>query len=222
MIKSLIKKVVNLLTKMDKTNWLFIVLAIFMMINIWIFNYWSIHNQIDFQGYSHLKKKSYTELSYININNNLSKILLEDSLSTRVILLGYSNEVEESGGFKYKYIIFISEKYRKNLTSCENKFYKLNLVNYYEELDKINSKDYVVIDTSSTEYPKLCNKIKECNSYKATLIPVKSNDKILGLIIIFLDSSSLNGASPKNAYVNKIGMLMDYDYLKKYTNDEDW
>lgn len=147
---------------------------------------------------------------------------MSDPSATNVILLNYHNNNHSSQGFSYKYITYLTEKFRDTEDMHEEEFKELSYTNYGEEFSKIHNLKYLRVDSIeelNDSFPKLYRKIKSCGAYSVAFYPIEGVQEPVGMIVILYNKIP---EYDKEFYIKtissriqRLAILLDYNQFKK-------
>lgn len=207
---------------MNKENKVVFISLIVLILNTNLNNMTIIERIMESERLEKIEAEKYTEQVTPTINTQLQYILMSDSHASNVILLNYHNNNHSSQGFSYKYITYLTEKFRDDVNMNEEEFKELSYINYGEEFMKIHNLKYLRADSIETmqySFPKLYRKLKTCNAYGAAFYPIEGIDEPVGMIIILFDSKPkydlgyyMKTISPR---IQRLAILLDYNRFKK-------
>ena len=122
------------------------------------------------------------------INQQLYKILTNDSDACNVILLSYHNTQHSLQGFSYLYITGLAEEGRWDITEPYlDYWHEQSSINFGSELDRIHKAGYLRVDSIEQikyEYPKIYFKIRNWNVKSLAFYPIEGATLPVGLIIV--------------------------------------
>ena len=173
-----------------------------------------------------IEAEKYTERVTPLINTQVQYILMSDPNVSNVILLSYHNNQHSSQGFSYRYITYITEKFKSADDELHEELFKeLSYVSYGEEFSKIHSAKYLSItnvEDIKYTFPKLYKKIQSCNAEAVTFLPIEGTNDPVGMIIVLYDrkpSYDINYyARNISPYLQRLATILDYNNFKKNIN----
>lgn len=184
---------------------------------------------IDYQNKEVADKKSaedYTRLVAPQINYEIESILNEDKDASNVILLNYHNTLSSTNGLSYKFLTSLTEKRRGiNTRSCLRIWKELEYINYNEEIEKINSMNYVCmenIDKYKQQFPNITELLRISEAKSAALYPIIGINGPIGMLVIIYPKEKEYSSDYYRVVIapviQPLVSLLDYDSVKQKLN----
>lgn len=166
--------------------------------------------------------EEYTKTITPLVNGYMESILIKDTDAKNVILLNYHNTLVSSNGLSYRYLTALVEKRRTTQVRSSIKIWKeLEYINYGEEIQKVNDRTYLLIDSIhkyEVEYPNLTELLAASGATGAALYPISGVDGPLGMIIVMYDQVKIYGKHYYKETISPISQplssLLDYYNIK--------
>lgn len=224
MVLDWLKKFLVIFSKVNVDNKILLVLIALMLFNTNISNINKIERLLEGEKLEKIEAERYTERVTPIINTQIQYILMSDPDATNVILLNYHNNNHSSQGFSYKYITYLTEKFKDDENMHEEEFKELSYLNYGEEFSKIHNLKYLKVDSLSElqeSFPKLYRKIKSCNAKSVAFYPIEGVQEPVGMIIVLYKNNPSNidlikALSPR---IQRLAILLDYNQFKKHLEE---
>lgn len=192
------------------------------MLNVNISNMNVVEKLVNRERLEKIEAERYTERVTPIINTQIQYMLMSDPDATNIILLNYHNNNHSSQGFSYKYITYLTERFRGDEEMYEEEFKELSYVNYGEELAKIHNLKYLrvsSIEEIRDSFPKLYRKAKTCNATAVAFYPIEGVMEPVGMIVVIYKTTPqyslgyyLKAFSP---HIQRLAVLLDYNQFKK-------
>lgn len=222
MLADWFKNSLQFFLQISKENRAFLILLILAILNINVSNINVVNRLISKERLEKMEAERYTERITPTINTQIQYILMSDPDATNVILLNYHNNNHSSQGFSYKYITFLSEKFKDDEPMWGEEFRELSYINYGEELIKIHNLRYLradSIDELRESFPKLYRKIRLCNASAVAFYPIEGVRDPVGMVIVLYKTKPqynlgyyMKTVSPR---IQRLAILLDYNQVKK-------
>lgn len=213
-----------LLSLKDNSKFLMVVL-ILLVVNVDFLNTNRIEKLFNNERLERVESEGYTTRMTPTINTQIQYILMSDPEASNVILLNYHNNNHSSQGFSYRYITYLSEKFRDDGDMYAEEFRELSYVNYGEEFSKIhNLKSLKVSNVEEIKYsfPKLYRKIKLCNATGVAFYPIEGVLESVGMIIILYKEApthEIDYAKVIAPRIQRLAIILDYDEFRKHLEE---
>lgn len=164
------------------------------------------------------KQEEYTRNNAVMINNELTMIMKSNENVTNVMWVSYHNSTESLNGLSYLYLSVISEV-QKDI-SYKSMWKDMDYIHYSEELERIHSRGFLMIDDGSiTDFPRFKKRLDLCDVKHAAFFPINGVSEQIGMIIIFYEDCEYYNIKDFQKdilpHINKLSILLDYDSVKK-------
>ena len=167
--------------------------------------------------------EQYTQIISPMVNEYIQEILLKDRDASNVILLNYHNTLTSSHGLSYRYITALTEKKRGiDSKNCLRIWKELEFINYEEEFSKINSNQYLIMDSIDayvTKFPKITELLNMCNAKAAAFYPIEGIGGSIGVIVVLYPKKKEYYLGYYNEVIARqiqaLSSLLDYDNMKE-------
>lgn len=167
--------------------------------------------------------EQYTQIISPMVNEYIQEILLKDRDASNVILLNYHNTLTSSHGLSYQYITALTEKKRGiDSKNCLRIWKELEFINYEEEFSKINSNQYLIMDSIDayvTKFPKITELLNMCNAKAAAFYPIEGIGGSIGVIVVLYPKKKEYYLGYYNEVIARqiqaLSSLLDYDNMKE-------
>ena len=178
----------------------------------------SIKNYITETKEEKRKQEEYTRNNAVMINNELTMIMKSNENVTNVMWVSYHNSTESLNGLSYLYLSVISEV-QKDI-SYKSMWKDMDYIHYSEELERIHSRGFLMIDDgSTTDFPRFKKRLDLCDVKHAAFFPINGVSEHIGMIIIFYKDCEYYNIKDFQKdilpHINKLSILLDYDSVKK-------
>lgn len=176
--------------------------------------------------------EEYTQIISPMVNEYIQEILLKDKEASNVILLNYHNTLTSSHGLSYRYLTALTEKKRGiDSKNCLRIWKELEFINYEEEFAKINSNQYLRMDSIEdyiSKFPKIYELLRMCNAKAAAFYPIQGIEGSIGMIVVLYPDRKEYYLGYYNEVISRqiqaLSSLLDYDNMKemfkKYPGNE--
>lgn len=96
----------------------------------------------------------------------------------------------------------------------------MDYIHYSEELERIHSRGFLMIDDgSTTDFPRFKKRLDLCDVKHAAFFPINGVSEHIGMIIIFYKDCEYYNIKDFQKdilpHINKLSILLDYDSVKK-------
>ena len=167
--------------------------------------------------------EQYTQIISPMVNEYIQEILLKDRDASNVILLNYHNTLTSSHGLSYRYITALTEKKRGiDSKNCLRVWKELEFINYEDEFSKINSNQYLIMDSIDayvTKFPKITELLNMCNAKAAAFYPIEGIGGSIGVIVVLYPKKKEYYLGYYNEVIARqiqaLSSLLDYDNMKE-------
>lgn len=167
--------------------------------------------------------EEYTQIISPMVNEYIQEILLKDRDASNVILLNYHNTLTSSHGLSYRYLTALTEKKRGiDSKNCLRVWKELEFINYEEEFAKINSNQYLRMDSVDAyvaKFPKITELLNMCNAKSAAFYPIEGIGGSIGMIVVLYPKRKEYYLGYYNEVISRqiqaLSSLLDYDNMKE-------
>lgn len=96
----------------------------------------------------------------------------------------------------------------------------MDYIHYSEELERIHSRGFLMIDDGITnDFPRFKKRLELCDVKHAAFFPINGVSERIGMIIIFYKDCEYYNIKDFQKdilpHINKLSILLDYDSVKK-------
>lgn len=167
--------------------------------------------------------EEYTQIISPMVNEYIQEILLKDKDASNVILLNYHNTLTSSHGLSYRYLTALTERKRGiNSKNCLRFWKELEFINYEEEISRINSNQYLRMDSIEAyayKFPKVTELLYMCDAKSAAFYPIEGINGSIGMIVILYPNKKEYYLGYYNEVIARqiqaLSSLLDYDNMKE-------